>query len=71
MSFLAKVWLAALLAAAVGRGLLILIGTRGSIQTAAMVLSIYAVVFFGLGMAMNLPEAKAATKMISRRFGAK
>jgi putative peptidoglycan lipid II flippase len=71
MGFLAKVWVAALVAAAVGRGLLILIGPRGSIQTATMVLSVYAVVFFGLGVAMNLPEAKAVTKMASRKFGAK
>jgi putative peptidoglycan lipid II flippase len=71
MSFLAKVWVAALVAAGVGRGLLILLGPRGSIQTAAIVLSIYAVVFFSLGMAMNLPEAKAVTKMVGRKFGAK
>jgi putative peptidoglycan lipid II flippase len=71
MSFLAKVWVAALVAAAAGRGLLILIGPRGSIQTATMVLSVYAVIFFGLGMAMNLPEAQALMKALSRRFGAK
>jgi putative peptidoglycan lipid II flippase len=70
-SFLAKVWVAALVAAAIGRGLLILMRTRGSILTAAIVLSIYGVIFFAVGMAMNLPEAKALTKTLSRKFGAK
>jgi len=71
MSFLAKVWVAALVAAAIGRGLLILMGTRGPILTAAIVLGMYGVVFFATGMAINLPEAKALTKSIGRRFGAK
>jgi len=71
MSFLAKVWAAALVAAAIGRGLLILMGTRGPILTAAIVLGMYGVVFFATGMAINLPEAKALTKSIGRRFGAK
>jgi len=71
MSFLAKVWVAALVAAAIGRGLLILMGTRGPILTAAVVLAIYGVVFFASGMAMNLPEAKALTKTLTRKFGAK
>jgi len=71
VSFLLRVWIAALVAAAIGRGLLMLLGTRGPILTAAIVLSIYGAVFFGLGMAMNLPEAKALTKMLSRKFGSK
>jgi putative peptidoglycan lipid II flippase len=71
VSFLLRVWIAALVAAAIGRGLLMLLGTHGPILTAAIVLSIYAVVFFGLGMAMNLPEAKALMSMVSRKFGTK
>jgi putative peptidoglycan lipid II flippase len=71
MGFLAKVWVAALVAAAVGRGLLILFGTRGPILTAAIVLGMYGIVFFALGMAMNLPEAQALTKTLTRKFGAK
>jgi putative peptidoglycan lipid II flippase len=71
MSFLAKVWTAALVAAAIGRGLLILLGLHGPILTAAIVIGMYGLVFFALGMAMNLPEAKVFTKMISRKFGAK
>ena len=71
MGFLAKVWVAALVAAAVGRGLLILLGTRGPILTAAIVLGMYGIVFFALGMAMNLPEAQALTKTLTRKFGAK
>jgi putative peptidoglycan lipid II flippase len=71
MGFLTKVWVAALVAAAVGRGLLILLGTRGPILTAAIVLGMYGIVFFALGMAMNLPEAQALTKTLTRKFGAK
>jgi putative peptidoglycan lipid II flippase len=71
MSFLAKVWVAALVAAAIGRGLLILLGLRGPILTATIVLGMYGIVFFALGMAMNLPEAKALTKIVSRKFGPK
>jgi putative peptidoglycan lipid II flippase len=71
MSFLAKVWVAALVAAATGRGLLILLGLRGPIFTATIVLGMYGIVFFALGMAMDLPEAKVLTRMISRKFGAK
>ena len=71
MSFLAKVWVAALVAAAIGRGLLILLGLRGPILTATIVLGMYGIVFFALGMAMNLPEAKALTKIASRKFGPK
>jgi putative peptidoglycan lipid II flippase len=71
MGFLAKVWVAALIAAAIGRGLLILLGLRGPILTATVVLGMYALAFFALGMAMNLPEAEALTKIVSRKFGAK
>jgi putative peptidoglycan lipid II flippase len=71
MSFLAKVWVAALVAAAIGRGLLLLLGLHGPILTATIVLGMYGVIFFALGMAMNLPEAKVFTKMVSRKFGAK
>ena len=71
MSFLAKVWVAALVAAALGRGLLILLGLHGPILTATIVLGMYGFVFFALGMAMNLPEARVFTRMISRKFGAK
>jgi putative peptidoglycan lipid II flippase len=71
MSFLAKVWVAALVAAAIGRGLLLLLGLHGPILIATIVLGMYGVIFFALGMAMNLPEAKVFTKMVSRKFGAK
>jgi putative peptidoglycan lipid II flippase len=71
VSFLVRVWIAALVAAAIGRGLLMLLGGRGPVLTAAIVLSIYGAVFFGLGMALNLPEAKALTKMLSRKFRTK
>jgi putative peptidoglycan lipid II flippase len=71
VSFLAQVWIAALLAAAVSRALLMAMGPRSPIVLAIVVLSLFGVVFFGVCMAMKLPEADTMLGLLRRRFDAK
>jgi putative peptidoglycan lipid II flippase len=71
LGFLARVWIAAVLAAAAGRGVLIAVGPRGPIVLAAMVLSVYGFVFFGVCMAMRLQEADTMLGLLRRRAGVK
>jgi putative peptidoglycan lipid II flippase len=69
--FLAQVWLAALLAAAAGRGLAYALGPRGHILLAVLVLGIYGVVFFGVALGLKLPEAHSMIGLLGRRIGIK
>ncbi|HUN63214.1 MAG TPA: murein biosynthesis integral membrane protein MurJ [Candidatus Sulfotelmatobacter sp.] len=76
MRFLAQVWLAALVAAAAGRGLTYalsthLLGTRHHVVLAIAVVSLYGVVFFGMSFLLKLPEADAMFGMLRRRVGLK
>jgi putative peptidoglycan lipid II flippase len=71
LKFLARVWIAALIAAAAGRGMLAFVGPRGPILVAIAVLGLYGVVFLSLCLAMKLPEAQAMFAMLGRRFGVK
>jgi putative peptidoglycan lipid II flippase len=71
LAFLAQVWLAALIAAAGSRGVLIAIGHRGPILLAVIVLSVYGILFFGVSTLLKLPEAQAMLGMIRRRAGVK
>ncbi len=68
---LAQVWIAALIAAAAARGLLLAIAPRGHIVLAIFVLGAYGVVFFGVCMVMRLPEADTILGLLRRRFTAK
>ena len=70
-SFLAQVWVAALIAAAVARGILMAIGHRGPIVLAAIVLSVYGILFFGVSTLLKLPEAQAMLGILRRRAGIK
>ena len=70
-SFLAQVWVAALIAAAVARGILMAIGHRGPIVLAAIVLSVYGIIFFGVSTLLKLPEAQAVLGILRRRAGIK
>jgi putative peptidoglycan lipid II flippase len=70
-SFLAQVWLASLLAAAAGRGLSYLLGLRGHIFVALLVLGLYGVVFFAVALGLKLPEAHSMVGLFSRRLGIK
>ena len=69
--FLAQVWLAALIAAGVGRGVLIAIGHRGPIILAVIVLSVYGILFFGVSTLLKLPEGQAMLGILRRRAGIK
>ncbi len=70
LAFLAKVWLAALLAAAAGRGLNHTLGLRNHhIAIAVLVLGLYGIIFFAVALAMKLPEAHSMIALASRRFG--
>jgi putative peptidoglycan lipid II flippase len=69
--FLAQVWIAALLAAAAGRGLAYALGPRGHIFLAVLVLGLYGIVFFGVALGLKLPEAHSMIGLFRRRIGIK
>jgi putative peptidoglycan lipid II flippase len=69
--FLAQVWIAALLAAAAGRGLTYVLSLRGHIVVAVLVLGLYGVVFFAVALGLKLPEAYSMVGLFSRRLGIK
>ncbi|HEY2119048.1 MAG TPA: murein biosynthesis integral membrane protein MurJ [Candidatus Acidoferrum sp.] len=71
LKFLAQVWIASVLGALLGRGFFIAIGHRKPIPAAILVLGTYAIVFFGLAMAMKLPEAQSMLGILRRRVGVK
>jgi putative peptidoglycan lipid II flippase len=71
IGFLAQVWLAALLAATAGRELTYALGPRNHVFLAVVVLGLYGIVFFGVSLALKLPEARAMIGMFGRRFGIK
>ena len=71
IAFLAQVWMAALIAAAAARGLLLAIGHRGPIVLAVIVLSVYGILFFGVSTLLKLPEAQAMLGILRRRAGIK
>ena len=71
LAFLAQVWFAALLAAAVSRSSLYALGPRGPILLAVRVLGVYGLIFFAVSLALKLPEAQSMIGMIGRRFGVK
>lgn len=71
LAFLARVWVAALMGAAAGRGVLIAIGQRGPIVLAVVVLSVYGILFFGVSTLLKLPEAQSMLGMLRRRAGVK
>lgn len=69
LAFLAQVWVAALIAAAAGRGVVFALGHRGPIPTAVVVLSVYGILFFGVAFLLKLPEAHSILGMLRRRAG--
>ena len=69
IGFLAKVWLAGLVAAAAARGLLYALGQRGPILLAVFVLTLYGLVFFAAALALKVPEARSIPAMLGRRAG--
>ena len=71
IAFLAQVWVAALIAAAAARGIHMTIGHRGPNVLAAIVLSVYGILFFGVSTLLKLPEAQAMLGILRRRAGIK
>lgn len=71
LAFLAQVWLAALIAGAAARGILTIIGHRGPILLAVIVLSVYGILFFGVSTVLKLPEAQSMLGILRRRAGMK
>ena len=71
LKFLAQVWIAAVLGAVLARGVFMVIGHRGHIVAAILVLGTYAIVFFAMALAMKFPEAHSMLGMIGRRVGIK
>lgn len=71
LGFLARVWFAALIAAAAARGLTYALGPRGHIVLAVLVLTLYGIVFFAVSLGLKLPEAQSVIGLFSRRFGIK
>ena len=71
LAFLAQVWVAALIAAAAARGILIATGHRGPIILAVIVLSVYGILFFGVSTLLKLPEAESVLGILRRRAGVK
>jgi putative peptidoglycan lipid II flippase len=71
LAFLAQVWVGALVAAAAARGILVAVGHRGPIILAAIVLSVYAILFFGVSTLLKLPEARSMLGFVRRRAGMK
>jgi putative peptidoglycan lipid II flippase len=69
LAFLTQVWVAALIAAAAARGVLIAIGHRGPILLAVIVLSVYGILFFGVSTLWKLPEVQAMLGILRRRAG--
>ena len=71
LGFLAQVWIAAVVGAALARGALLAIHLKGTIVVAILILGIYGVVFFGMAIAMKLPEAQSMLGLLGRRMGVK
>jgi putative peptidoglycan lipid II flippase len=65
-AYLAKGWGAALVAAGIGRGLLVVAGHRNPILLAIVVLGPYGIAYFAGAAALGLPEVRAILGMFSR-----
>jgi putative peptidoglycan lipid II flippase len=67
--YLAKGWGAALVAAGIGRGLLLVAGRHNPILIAIVVLGPYGVAYFAGTAALGLPEVRSILGMFSRMGG--
>jgi putative peptidoglycan lipid II flippase len=70
-AFLARAWLAALLASAAARGVAYAIGARTPIPAAIAVLGVYGITYFALCIVMQLSEARSMLGTLGRRIGRK
>ncbi|HEV2915617.1 MAG TPA: murein biosynthesis integral membrane protein MurJ [Pyrinomonadaceae bacterium] len=65
-AFVAQLWAAAAVSAALGWGVKLLIGARHPILVAAFVLGAYGLLYFGLTSALGLPEARTVVGRFTR-----
>jgi putative peptidoglycan lipid II flippase len=65
-SYLAKGWGAALVAAGIGRGILLVAGHHNPVLIAMVVLVPYGIAYFAGAAALGLPEVRGILGMISR-----
>ena len=75
-SFLVQVWIAALIAGAVSRGVTHLLGavtifhgSHGPILVAIPVLAVYGLMFLAIALGLRLPEADSMLSLVRRRAG--
>jgi putative peptidoglycan lipid II flippase len=68
LEYLAKLWLAALLAAAAGWGIRHSFGPHSPILIAVLVLGLYGIVYFGVTWSLGLAEARAFVKGATSRI---
>jgi putative peptidoglycan lipid II flippase len=64
---LAKLWTAAIAAAAAGWGVKWLAGVTNPLMAAAVVLGAYGVVYLGVTIGIGVPEARATLRRLRRR----
>lgn len=69
--YFAKLWAAAILAAGVGWSIRHFFGHRSPIPLAVIVLLPYGAIYFGMTLALGLPEAQSFLRLLLRRFGAR
>ena len=64
LGYVARLWTAAVVAAALAWGVRIAIGHRGPILAAALILPSYGAAYFAMAMALGLEEARAALRRL-------
>src|SRR5215472_6416935 len=65
-AYLAKAWVAALVAAGIGRALLVAVGHRNPILVAIVVLGPYGIAYFSAASVLGLSEVRSLLNMFSR-----
>ncbi len=68
LSFLARLWFAAGLSGAVARAIVVGVGARHHVLIAAIVLSVFGLLYFAVTLLMKLPEAQTMVGLFARRF---
>ena len=64
---LARLWLSALLAAAGGWALKLVLGPRHPLVAGLLVLSLYGVIYLSMTLALGIPHARQLVRRIARR----
>jgi putative peptidoglycan lipid II flippase len=67
-SYIAKLWLSALTAAAAGWGLKLLAGALHPVLTAAIVLAPYGIIYFAVTSALHIPESRDVMAKVRKKM---